>query len=420
MNMRPWLSGLCLLTFSFPHAAIAQVTDIEITHPDSNHIELLIPADNGIVQWTDVATSLAGALKLDAPSVQKMLPNGQMNLHSDAVLLVLMGINLAAGDSISFGLVRDSQNRSSLKVKCDRRMFGAPVKRLPAREVAGISVDDDWQQRTDDRPLLICIHGLQSHAEAFDDFRDFMRSNGYATASVSYDFEQSIRQSATQVSNVVNQYFANSKSPSKFALVGHSMGGLVAREWTENPGLDNTRVSMLFTLGTPHEGSNWASMPPLLDLFSSGDFDANDLVDVILHQPSAHGLKDLIPGSEFLQKLESRPRREDVAYTNIVGTFSPFDDESTRQLITALRQLDQDGSLVRLVKPRIAPLLDSFEELSDGQGDGVVAVKRALIDKDLDSAIRLKVSHFQMVRAMEQTPHPVWNAVLDRLRVHHK
>lgn len=58
------------------------------------------------------------------------------------------------------------------------------------------------------------------------------------------------------------------------------MGGLMAREWTENRALKGDRIAGLITVGTPHGGSNWATLPPLLDLFDEGRLDASRLADV--------------------------------------------------------------------------------------------------------------------------------------------
>lgn len=405
--------GLALPSFSFS-SVIAQVPDSQIGRPDRNYIEVIVPAVDGTIQWRDVATAVADELKLDSRTVQQLMPHGRLDLHSDAVLLALMGINLAAGDAISFSLTCDDQNRSSLCVRCNRKTFG---KLKPEQETraAEISLDDDWRERSKDLPLVICIHGFQSHSDAFDEFRQHIRSEGYATAAVSYNPDQSISDSAAQLSQIARQLFDASEVEPRLALVGHSMGGLVAREWTEDASLSNQRIAALITIGTPHGGSNWASLPPLLDLFTKGDFDANDLVDVILHQPSALGLRDLVPGSEFLQRMSARPSRKDVAYTCIVGTGSPVTDDQATRLRAALRRLNRNSSVVRLIRPRIRPLMESFDEMARGKGDGVVAADRAII-KGQHDVVRIDVSHFGMIRPIDgRSDHPVWQIVTERL-----
>ncbi len=118
----------------------------EFVPTDANQIEVVIPAVDGTIQWQDVATAVADELKLDPKSVQQLMPPGQLDLHSDTVLLAIMGINLAAGDAISFSLTRDDQNRSSLCVRCNRKTVRQ--RRNPAGDghEAGISLDDDWRR----------------------------------------------------------------------------------------------------------------------------------------------------------------------------------------------------------------------------------------------------------------------------------
>lgn len=405
--------SVCLVFGFCPLLVFAQVKNDTVLSGERQAIELLVPAPDGVVLWSDVASSLADSLKLDARSVQQMLPAGQMNLRSETVLLVLMGINLAAGDSLSFAIVRDAQNQPALRVKCDRRLFGSTGKKPETTRETEIHLDDDWQQRLK-KPLLVCIHGLRSHAEAFASFRAHFRQAGFATMAVTYDYDQPIQESARQLAVAVEQLFAKSNVKPRLVLVGHSMGGLVAREWTENPTLHDPNIEHLITVGTPHLGSNWASLPPLLDLFTGGQLDSDDLVDVILHQPSASGLRDLVPESEFIRTLATRPRRKDVTYTNIVGTHSPVDQVTATQLRDVLRELDQEGSVVRLVRPRIAPLLDSFDELADGQGDGVVSVEHTHLAGVPSTPVA--ASHFQMIRPIPgRQDHPIWKVIQERL-----
>lgn len=376
-------------------------------------IEVVIPSKDGAIRWSDVAKSIGSALQLDPQSISQMLPAGQLDVHSDAVLLVLLGINLASGDAISFDLIRDDQNRGSLRVQLDRNLLGT----LPetTKQQTRIDIDQDWRSRSFRKPIVVFLHGLKSDAVAFDSFRKFVRKSGYATAGVSYDYELPIAQTAQRLSTLADETFSDDSGKPKLVLVGHSMGGLVAREWTENHDLNDKRIIRLVTLGTPHSGSNWASLPPLLDLFTGKDFDVSDLIDVILHQPSAAGLRDLVPESEFLNELNSRPRRSDVAYTTIVGLGSPVDDEQVAELRRVLRSVDQDGSVVRLIRPRIRPLMESFDELSRGKGDGVVAASHATIP-GVDDSVEVDLSHFDMVGPISQSePNPVWTIVLDRL-----
>ncbi|MCW8860251.1 MAG: lipase family protein [Deltaproteobacteria bacterium] len=75
-------------------------------------------------------------------------------------------------------------------------------------------------------------------------------------------------------------------------LVGHSMGGIIARNYVQLRGGED-KVEQLVCLGAPHYGSKLAtfSISPLG--------------------------KQLIPGSDFLQRLNSAPVPKNISLTNI-------------------------------------------------------------------------------------------------------
>ena len=393
----------------------AQVPDTTPVVRPSNEIELVVPATDGMIAWKDVAAALADSLKLDAGTVEKIFPTGRIDLRSGPTLLTIFGINLALGDAMSISMTRTPDGTPALRLSCDREAIGflAPKRK---QKNAEIQIDDDWQSKTKNKPLVICIHGLKSSPLKFKFFREHLRESGYATAAMSYDDHQSIVTSANQLSEIATQLLGDEDQQPEIVLIGHSMGGLVAREWTENPSINNDRISRLITVGTPHRGSNWASLPPLLDLFSSGEFDSGNLIDVILHQPSAPGLKALAPESAFLTKLADRKRSPGVKYTTIVGTGSPITEAEVAKLRRVLQKLDDQSSAMRLIRPRIQPLLQSFDELVQGKGDGVVAASRATIDGEKD-IVSVPISHVEFFNQPRQgQKQPVWNAILERLQ----
>ncbi|TWT53393.1 Alpha/beta hydrolase family protein [Rubripirellula amarantea] len=392
---------------------IAQTPDLS-RQQSSDSIEILIPSHDGQLRWADVAAELGSQLRLDAPTIEQMLPAGSIDLRAGSTMLTLIGINMAAGDAIAFGIQPGSGGHEVLKVRCRRDWFDAKVDEVsPVKSM--VLVDDDWPSKTRSKPMVVFLHGMNSGPQSFDTFRTAMRRRGFATAAVGYDSRQPIADSSKQVSLAMAQVFAANRQRPEICIVGHSMGGLVGLEWIENPNLDHTGVSRLITIGTPHAGSNWASLPPLADLFTDNDFDASDLVDVILHRPSAAGVTDLIPGSDFLKTLHARPRRADIRYTCIAGNVSPIDEHQIASLRSTLQSLDQDGSVVRLIRPRIAPLLDSFDEMENGKGDGIVSIQSACLI-GVDDHVEAEVSHFNMITSDESVDtNPVLELILERL-----
>lgn len=382
-------------------------------------VELIIPTADGRISWKDVSNALGKALKLNQASILEILPDGEINLRSPAVSLTLLAINLAIGERLTFAVTRDSDLKLGLSIRCDESLFrvsGKPER--PGRVT--IHHDDDWLDSVQARPVVLFLHGLTGKPEVFDSMRAEIRSRGYRTASVSYDFKQPLAESARQVSEAVAAKLSASSDHPELVIVGHSMGGLVGREWTNNPLLQNSSITALITIGTPHHGSAWATLPPLLNLFANGEFDVGDVSALILHAPSSPELRDIAPGSDFLISLNSRAPRRDVRYTSIIGTGSPVDASTVRTIQQTFQQLERRDGFVRLIRPRIEPLMEGFDELARGRGDGIVAANKAAMDSTED-VVTVELSHFELVRPVaesstaENSLHPVWDLVMDRL-----
>jgi pimeloyl-ACP methyl ester carboxylesterase len=417
------LAIFSLLFLSWQGAHAQPSPDSGILQPEAE-IEVEIPSVNGQIRWSDVATEVADQLKLDRDSLGQMLPSGSVNLSSGSVMLTLMAINLTAGDAISFSIGKDKQGGQVLQVRCRRSFFtgiaATPEHPISKRPVV-VDLDADWQSRSTAQPMVVFLHGMNSDAGAFDATRSAIREGGFATASIGYDFRQSIADSANESMVALKSVMGVDVQPPSLCLIGHSMGGLVARQMTESSikidsALNTKQIDQLITIGTPHLGSNWASLPPLSDMFTADGMDADDLVDVVLHRPSSRGIQDLIPGSVFLETLNGRPRRTDVRYTSIIGTASPISEAEARSLRETLQSLDQQGSMLRLIRPRIKPLLESFDELTAGRGDGMVSVESARIP-GINDNIEIAVSHFEMILQDHVAgKNPVLEIVIDRLK----
>lgn len=127
-----------------------------------------------------------------------------------------------------------------------------------------------------------------------------------------YDWRQSIIDIVPQLNiYLTNAVFSNPQTKS-INLIGHSLGGLVARAWTQ---MDNnsSKVNHLITVGSPHQGV----IQPYL-AWEGGDIPQDNSVlsfaaQVLLHiynkkfqtnretiQQSFPALKDLLPSSPYL------------------------------------------------------------------------------------------------------------------------
>jgi hypothetical protein len=119
--------------------------------------------------------------------------------------------------------------------------------------------------------------------------------------------------------------------------------------------------------------------------------------------------EDLTPGSRLLRRLDSYRRRPGVGYHIIAGDVGLIRAPVSKQIISRL------GIAARLAGPA---LLGQFEELTDGTGDGCVAVERSKLAGVADHRV-VHADHLELIRAPLIYPDPgpvvAMPFILDRL-----
>ena len=149
-------------------------------------------------------------------------------------------------------------------------------------------------------------------------------------------------------------------------LVGHSMGGLVARYVAQST-LD-TRVVQLITLGTPHDGT------PIAELMTIGDGDNGFSRAIKLLLPPSRGAEFLRPGVVNRDIPNPRPIRLYAIRGEVSCLQTPFDDVAVRWLINPFwmalcaAKIQSDG-----IVPSTSAIPNSAMDtyVARGAGDGV-------------------------------------------------
>ena len=110
-------------------------------------------------------------------------------------------------------------------------------------------------------PVLL-VHGLIDNRSVFTVMRRSLRRRGFTTVcSWNYSpFLSDIRRGAADLGRHIERVCAET-GHDRVHVVGHSLGGLIARYHVQRQGGDR-RVASLVTLGTPHEGSILAHVVP--------------------------------------------------------------------------------------------------------------------------------------------------------------
>ena len=224
-------------------------------------------------------------------------------------------------------------------------------------------------------PILL-VHGLVDNRSVFTLLRRALRRRGFGQVlTLNYSpFTQDVRSAATRLADLVERT-CEATGHERVHVVGHSLGGVVARYYVQRMGGD-ARVHTLCTLGSPHAGTTAAHLLP------------------------SRLVRQLRPGSALLQELAAPapgcrtrfvafwsdldqlivPKRSaridhpDLTARNVllrgVGHMSlPIDGRVVHQIATLLAHLDEDGTTVRTgvapigqgPAPHVAPALPARE-----------------------------------------------------------
>lgn len=187
------------------------------------------------------------------------------------------------------------------------------------------------------RPPLLLIHGYGCSRAAWWWLRRRLEAAGWNVATINLEpIYTGIENYVEPVARRIDEVLA-ATAAKQLILVGHSMGGLVARAYLRQHGAD--KVLRLVTLGTPHGGSELARR-------GFGD-----------------NARQMRPGNPWLAALSSETPPIDT-----LTIFSAHDNyvlpQSNLELPGAQRQIiDGLGHLAMLFSPRVAEaLLDALAQ----------------------------------------------------------
>lgn len=237
-----------------------------------------------------------------------------------------------------FGLVRGDPEPH------DRYHLGglAPVQR-------GLVIGDVEAAGT---PILL-VHGMIDNRAIFTVLRRGLRRRGFGRVfTLNYPpTTNDIRAAARDLSGAVEDLVAQT-GYERIHVVGHSLGGLIARYYVQRLGGDE-RVHTLVTLGSPHAGSLLAAGLPfhLFRQLRPG----SDLFDE-LAQPAAGCRTRFVAYWSQMDQLilpheNARIAHPDLSARNVcvpgVGHMSiPIDGQVVHEISLLLSQLDSDGQVL--------------------------------------------------------------------------
>ena len=227
------------------------------------------------------------------------------------------------------------------------------------------------------RPTVCLVHGVNSSSGGFVHMIPRLEEAGYGVVVFDYRFNRSLEESCRMFARDWAA-FRRSGESRPWALVTHSMGALLARDYVEGPSYQGD-VSTLVMIAPVNQGSHLAKTQTLLQLLNGAQaVNGRKTSDALAHLGDGLGeaADDMTPGERVPQGVE-RP-----AETR--GALVSHPRGRRRRLARAGEEADRGagrgGEKASGAFRRSGPvggrndLSDRLDELTDGRGDGCVSV----------------------------------------------
>lgn len=399
--------------------------------PESGRMVIKIPAQDGKVAWEDVLRVLLRVANLEDSALKDHFPTGTLDLEKAYSRYTLLAVNTALAPDIRMSIEPATATEPAhLLVRVDedamqeraRRLSSKLRKRVtggPREGAYGLQAEEGWDATAPDQLLVVVLHGFNSSPQRFQPLVAALRGAGWGAAAYSYPDDQPIADSAQQLSADLKELAA--KHPRRrFALITHSMGGLVARAALEQPELDPGNVAKLIMVAPPTHGSLLARFGFAAEVLDhlARDEEASEVTRfyAAVEDGLSEAKHDLTPNSAFLRGLNARSRNPRLNYSIFLGTGGRFSQDQLDRLRGALQLAADQSTTMALLAPQFEETLGDLDEVIHGKGDGVVAVKRGRLEGVTDTVLA-DFTHLGVLQTPDTFEQdPVFQGILKRLK----
>lgn len=284
---------------------------------------------------------------------------------------------------------------------------------MNAPELFGFQPPDTDTGRS--APDLVLIHGLDEPGGIWDAALEAFAAAGLAAWEFRYPNDQAIDRSA----DLLAEYWSGLGDPDPVILIGHSMGGLVIRDFVtrwrhpaeSEPDVGGPPVRGVVLVGTPNQGSAWARLRAWLEVreWLAQIPEGQLSLFTGLRQGTGAAKIDLRPDSRFLTDLNARPWPDAVPIQIIGGQLG----EATPETLQGLDRLSEDLGVADL-RARVEAW---WAETGEGLGDGVVPVDSLSFDGGPEPLL-LQASHRGLLveQPLADGPPPAIEPMLETIR----
>ncbi|GAC1450075.1 MAG: hypothetical protein NVSMB9_34300 [Isosphaeraceae bacterium] len=266
----------------------------------------------------------------------------------------------------------------------------------------GMHARPSYRPNDSRRPTVCLVHGVNSSSGGFVHMVPPLEEAGFGVVLYDYPFNRSLEESCGQLARDWLAFRREMGETHPWALVGHSMGTLLARDYVEGPDYAGD-VSTLIMIAPLNKGCYLARTQTLLQMTNSlKALNSRRSSQALAHLGDGLGeaAADMTPGSDFLKTLNARPRRAGVAYHTLAGDAGILSNVARgrieERMAAAQRQAGLFGGIARVALG--GDLAERLDEITDGRGDGCISIASTRLE-GVDDPIVIHANHAELIRA---------------------
>ena len=377
-------------------------------------ITVRIPLEDGRFEVRDMLESMSRAAGMEVGDRFEALT------WSIDVGTTLGRLQLKVFDRIAPDAVTTEIEPDAVVVRLDREAFAVQVEEMidrveqwaadsttPDDARFGMTVVNSDQPRAPLDTLVpgtsravVLVHGLDDPGWMWRDMAPVLREHGHVVLRFEYPNDQAISDSADMFALELAMLLRTGIT--HLDIVAHSMGGLVARDvltrraYYDSDGSGGKRfpeINRLIMIATPNHGAPLARLrgaSEIGELISRWISDKGQWLDALADGAGEAG-RDLIPDSEFLRRLNTRPHPVGTTYTIVAGQVSPVSVAEVDAMVDRLQRLSgNDGSVGFDAASR------ALQAMVSGLGDGIVSTESAHL-KGVDDFVSVSADHIGLI-----------------------
>jgi pimeloyl-ACP methyl ester carboxylesterase len=283
-----------------------------------------------------------------------------------------------------------------------RELAGRATEASKRRALYGMRALPSYRPNDPARPTICLVHGLNSSSGGFVHMIPWLEAAGYGIVIYDYPFNRRLSESCTAFARDWAAFRRQTRDPLAWSIVAHSMGALLARSLVEDDATWARDVNSMVLIAPVNQGSDLARVQTVFQLFDGlQSINDKNTIRAMAHLSDGLGqaAQDMLPRSAFLTSLNRRSRRQGLPYHIVAGDRGLLTRDARAQIEGRVDLFNRNAGLFgKLTQAAMSDLPEILDELTDGTGDGCVAVARVRLEGVTDFAT-IHANHAELIRA---------------------